>query len=111
MAGDPAGHVAQVPADGGRAGGGVAACGHGGGGAGEVVRDRGQGEPGVVGVEDAGGQVGQGAVDEFGEDLFDDGVAAVLLLGLDGDERAVGERGVVAPDREQLTCPMVVLFS
>jgi hypothetical protein len=62
----------------------------------------GQGEPGVVGVEPAGGQVGKGSVDELGEDLFDDGVAAVLFFGLDEDERAVGERGVVAPDGEQL---------
>ena len=47
--------------------------------------------------------MGQGSVDEFGEDLFDDGVAAVLRFGLDEHERAVGERGVVAPHGEQLT--------
>ena len=47
--------------------------------------------------------MGQGSVDQLGEDLFDDGVAAVLGLGLDEYERAVGERGVVTPDREELT--------
>src|SRR6185369_1666482 len=33
----------------------------------------------------------------------DDGVAAVLVFGGHERERAVGERGVVAPNREQLT--------
>ena len=37
--------------------------------------------------------MGQGSVDEFGEDLFDDRVSTMLLLGLDEHERAVGERG------------------
>jgi hypothetical protein len=46
--------------------------------------------------------VGQWSVDEFGEDLLDHGVTSVLLLGLDKDERAVGERGVVAPHGEQV---------
>jgi hypothetical protein len=71
------------------------------GGAGEVVRDGDAGQPGVGG-ESAGGQVGQGSVDEFGEDLLDDGVAAVLGPRLHEDERAVGERGMAAPDGEQL---------
>jgi hypothetical protein len=63
-----------------------------------VVRDRDGGQPGVVGVEISGGQVGQRAVDEFGEDLLDDRVPAVVGLGLHEHERAVGEHGVVAPD-------------
>ena len=37
--------------------------------------------------------MGEGSVDEFGEALFDDGVAAVLGFGLDEDVWAVGERG------------------
>jgi hypothetical protein len=45
--------------------------------------------------------VGQRAVVEVGEDLLDDGVAAVLGLGLDEGEAAVGEHRVVAPDGEQ----------
>ena len=47
-------------------------------------------------------QVREGAVVEVGEELLDDGVAAVLLLGLDELERGVGEDGVVAPGGEQL---------
>lgn len=53
VAGDPAGEVDEVPADGGGSGGGIAASGQGGGGAGEVVRDGDAGQPGVVGVEPA----------------------------------------------------------
>ena len=45
----------------------------------------------------------EGAVVQVGEELLDDGVAAVLLLGLDELERGVGEDGVVAPGGEQLT--------
>src|SRR5689334_17225933 len=82
VAGDAAGQVDQVSAQGCRAGGGVAASGQGRGGAGEVVGDRDAGQPGVVGVEPARGQVGQGPVDEFGEDLLDDGVATVVFFGL-----------------------------
>ena len=44
----------------------------------------------------------QGTVGPVGEDLLDDGVVAVLLLGLEHHERGVGEHGVVAPDGEQL---------
>jgi hypothetical protein len=50
-----------------------------------TISGRDAGQPGVVGVEVARGQVGEGSVDEFGEDLFDDGVTAVLVLG--GHER------------------------
>jgi hypothetical protein len=37
-----------------------------------------------------------------GEQLLDDGVAAVVFLGLEHGERGVGEHGVVAPGGEQL---------
>ncbi len=40
---------------------------------------------------------------QVGDDLLDDGVGAVGGLGLDKVQLAVGERGVVAVDREQLT--------
>jgi hypothetical protein len=46
--------------------------------------------------------VGQGAVSQVGEHLFDLGVVAVVLFGLEGGERGVGEHGVVAPRGEQL---------
>jgi len=45
------------------------------------------------------------AVGPVGEDLLGLGVAAVLLLGLEGLERRVGEDGMVAPGGEQLTLP------
>ena len=48
------------------------------------MRDGRDGEPGGVGGEFAGRQVREGAVVQVGEKLLDDGVAAVLLLGLDG---------------------------
>jgi hypothetical protein len=42
-------------------------------------------------------------VAEVGEELLDDGVAAVVLFGLDNElERRVGEDGVIAPGGEQL---------
>ena len=44
----------------------------------------------------------EGAVLQVGDDLFDARVA-VVGLGLDQRERRVGEYGVVAPGREQLT--------
>ena len=69
----------------------------------EVVGDGGAGQPGTVGPEPARGQVSQGTIDEIGIDLLDDGVAAVLGLGLFEDERGVGEHRVVAILREQLT--------
>jgi hypothetical protein len=83
MAGRAGGDSDQVAAD--------------GGGPDQVVRDGGDGQPGGAGGELPRGQVGQGAVAEVGEELLDDGVAAVLLLGLDELVRAVGEDGVVAP--------------
>ena len=102
VAGGAGGDGDQVAADGGGAGPGVAAAGEGAGGADQVVGDGGDGQPGGVGGELPRGQVREGAVVEVGEDLLDDGVAAVLLLGLDELERGVGEDGVVAPGGEQL---------
>ena len=49
--------------------------------------------------------MGERAVTPVGEDLLGLGVAAVVLFGLDGLERGVGEHGVVAPGGEQLTLP------
>ena len=72
-------------AQGGAAGDGVAAAGEDAGGAQQVVGDRRAQHPGRVGAEAAGGHVRQGAVDQVGEDGFDDGVAAVGDVG-------VGER-------------------
>jgi hypothetical protein len=46
--------------------------------------------------------VSERAAGDVGEDLPDDGVAAVLSLGLDQLERRVGEDRVVTPDGEQL---------
>ena len=65
--------VAPVPGRGrGRRRGGVA---------GQVGGDGGQGEPGGVGREVPGGQVGDSrAVVPVGEDLLDDGVVAVVRL-------------------------------
>jgi hypothetical protein len=102
VAGGPAGDGDQVAADGGCAGLCVAAAGEGAGGPGQVVGDGGDGQPGGVGAELAGWQVSEGPVVEVGEDLLDDGVVAVLLLGLDELVGAVGEDGVVAPGGEEL---------
>ena len=105
MAGGAGGDGDQVAADRGGAGPGVAAAGESAGGTEQVVRDGGDGQPGGVGGELPRGQVGEGPVVEVVEELLDDSVAAVLLLGLDELERGVGEDGVVAPGREQLALP------
>ena len=55
-------------------------------------------------------QVRERAVLQVGDDLFDDGVPAVMALGLEQLERRVGEHGVVAPDREQLGLHAALLF-
>jgi hypothetical protein len=47
----------------------------------------------------------RGAVVPVGEDLLDDGVVAVVFLGLDHLERAVGEHGVITPGGEQFLLP------
>ena len=52
--------------------------------------------------------MGQRGVLEIGVDLFDDGVAAVSLVGGDGIEVAGGEEGVEAPGVEQGALPGVV---
>lgn len=98
---DPGRDVDQLSADGRGAGLGVARAGQAAGGAGEVVCHGGEGEPGGVGGEPARRQVGEGSVDEIGEDLFDDGVVAVSLVGGDGGQVGVGQEGVVAPGWEQ----------
>ena len=43
----------------------------------------------------------QGTVGPVREYLSDQGMVAVVLLGLNRHERGVGEYGVVAPEREQ----------
>ena len=50
-------------------------------------------------------QVGKRPVVPVGEDLLDDGVAAVLLFGLDHLERAVGEHCVITPGGKQFPLP------
>ena len=52
--------------------------------------------------------MGQGAVLELGDDLFDDGVPPVGQVGLDRVEVAVGDERVVAPGREQLALDRAV---
>lgn len=49
--------------------------------------------------------MGQRPAGQVGEYLLDHGVVAVLLLGLQQGEGAIGEHGVVAPGREQLFLP------
>ncbi len=102
VAGGAGGDGDQVAADGGRAGSGVAAAGERAGGPGQVVRDGRDGQPGGVGGELPRRQVRERAVVQVGQELLDDGVAAVLLFGLDELERGAGEDGVVAPGGEQL---------
>jgi hypothetical protein len=63
------------------------------------------GEPGGVGREDPGGHMRERPVAPVGEDLLDDGMAAVVPLCLDQLERGVGEDRVVAPGGEQLVLP------
>ena len=72
------------------------------GGAGQVVADGGQGQPGGIGREVPRRQVRERPGAQVCEDLLDDGVVAVLRFGLDHLERRVGEQGVVAPDGKQL---------
>ncbi len=57
------------------------AAGDGPGGSGEVECDDGEDEPGGVGVEPAGWQVGEGGSLEVGEDLLDDRVASSTRSG------------------------------
>jgi hypothetical protein len=87
-----------------QAGPGVPAGGEYPGGTGQVERDHRVRQPGGVGRVPAG-QVGQRAVLEFGDDLLDDRVVTVLLVGLDDTEGAVGDERVVPVGGEQLTLP------
>lgn len=48
----------------------------------------------------------QRAVLKVGDDLFDDGVAAVVGFGVEHGQRRVGENGMVPPGREPLTLLM-----
>src|SRR6266566_3304884 len=50
-------------------------------------------------------QVSKRPVAAIGEYLLDDGMIAVLRLGLDHLERRVRKHGMVPPDREQLVLP------
>jgi hypothetical protein len=81
-AGGPGGEVDELGAEGGAAGVGVSGGGQGAQGTGQRVRGDGELEPRGVGVERCRGLVGQRALDEVGEDLFDDGVPAVVGFGL-----------------------------
>ena len=58
------------------------------GGAEQVVRDGGAGQPGGVRGEEPDGRCASGPPVDVGEDLLHDGVVAVLPLGLDQLERA-----------------------
>ena len=89
-------------AQGGGGGFGVEGGGQGAGCPLQVVGHRPQDQPGGVGVEVPRGQVGEGSGFAVGDDLFDDGVVAVLAFGLERLGGVVGEERVVAPDREQL---------
>jgi len=63
--------------------------------------ERGEHGPGGVGREPSGWLVGPGAVDEVGEDRFDDGVPAVSDVCVGEGFGVVGEKRVVPPDGEQ----------
>ena len=71
------------------AGSGVAVAGQDAGGAQQVVGDRRAQHPGGVGAEASRGDVGQGSVDQIGEDGFDDGVVAVGDVGVGSTGRSV----------------------
>ena len=83
VAGDAGGDGDQLAADGRAAGSGVERPGQRAGGAGQVVADGGQGEPGGIGREVPRRQVRERPGAQVCEDLLDDGVIAVLRLGLD----------------------------
>ena len=81
-AGDPGGHGDDLAAQGRAAGHGMLRAGQGAGGAEQVVGDRRADRPGAVRGEPARGQVGQGSVDQVGEDGLDDRVPTVGDVGL-----------------------------
>ena len=85
--GGAGGDVDQVAAQRGAAGPGVGEAGQGSGGAQQVVRDGGAGRPRRIGGKRAGWHVRERPVGDVGEDLFHDGMVAVLAFGLDQLER------------------------
>lgn len=87
---DPGRGRDQLGSDGAGAGPAMAAAGEGAGGAGEVVGDGGAGQPGRVRGDSTRGQEGERAVLQFGDDLLNNGVAAVGGLG--GQRRLGGCR-------------------
>ncbi len=70
--------------------------------AGEVVRQGGDHGPGHVGGEPAGGEVTECLVLEVADHQLDRGVVAVIDIGDECRDGAVGREGVVAPVGEQL---------
>lgn len=67
-----------------------------GGGAGHVERDHPHRRSGGRWLGTCRWVGGERAVFELGDDLLDQGVVAVMLVGLDGAHAAVGDEGVVA---------------
>ena len=105
VAGGAGGDGDEVAADGGGAGLRVQRAGQCPGGAQQVLRDGGDDRPDRVRGETAGWEMGERPFVPVGEGLLDDGVAAVLVLGLERLERRVGVHGVAAPGGEQLALP------
>ncbi|MGY4646335.1 hypothetical protein ACVWWN_000131 [Mycobacterium sp. URHB0021] len=67
----------------------------------QIVSDRRAQHPGGVGAEAPRGHVRQGAVDQIGEDGFDDRVAAMGDVSLVDRQVGVSEERVIPPHREQ----------
>src|SRR5690606_24651243 len=89
----------------------VAAAGaaEGGGPADEVVGEHGALQPGAVGVERAGGQVGERPGFEIPDRQLDHGMRAVLAIECPRRAGEVGDERVVAPGGEQLALGAVVV--
>src|SRR5450631_1129891 len=68
----------------------------------EVVRQRGDHGPGAVGGEPTGREVREGLVFEIADRELDRGVIAMIDIGGERWDRAVGRKRVVAPVGEQL---------
>jgi len=88
---------AQVGPQGGPAGFGVSYRRGRAGRAQDVERDAGQGDPGGVGQELPARGVGQRPVLQLSDDLLDDGVVPVGLIGRDGAQGGVGDEPMVTP--------------
>jgi hypothetical protein len=69
-------------------------------------RDRGHDEPSTVGRKLTGRQVCKGAALKVSDDLLDDRVGAVGLLGLEHGQWGVREHALLAVAGEQLTLPV-----